>query len=369
MSLFIHWRCILALKLYLRALSVYHYFNIFPLIIIMKLKGLSREQLNALIVYMRYRNRTDQGFKYAFMTYQCISQIVKRSAGYCRDACLKHVEGHNEADIRKPIVTRKSQIQNDNAPERRTKLKDIHYEFLVDQGTLDLQVGKSLEERAADFMRVFPSKRMSSTRLHRIYRDHKVRKKKVRITKILNRKLRRNLKKRIPEVQQEIREHQRRGFRILYLDEMMITTRTMPTHEWSRKNTNIAISYHQFQQKAISGIAAISWQRGVDYVILFKKSVNRDKFKIFLQGVRDKFPFDDIALYMDNLSVHKSKEITERMDELGFAYIFGPAYSPDFNPVETIFSIAKSYVKKRRLAAVINGYDLDLWQTIRDSFD
>ena len=142
----------------------------------MKLKGLSREQLNALIVYMRYRNRTDQGFKYAFMTYQCISQIVKRSAGYCRDACLKHVEGHNEADIRKPIVTRKSQIQNDNAPERRTKLKDIHYEFLVDQGTLDLQVGKSLEERAADFMRVFPSKRMSSTRLHIIYRDHKVRK-------------------------------------------------------------------------------------------------------------------------------------------------------------------------------------------------
>ena len=95
--------------------------------------------------------------------------------------------------------------------------------------------------------------------------------------------------------------------------------------------------------------------------MLFKKSVNRDKFKMFLQEIRDKYPFEDIALYMDNLSVHKSKEITDRMDELGLAYIFGPAYSPDFNPVETIFSIAKSYIKKRRLSAVIGGYEIDLW--------
>ena len=67
--------------------------------------------------------------------------------------------------------------------------------------------------------------------------------------------------------------------------------------------------------------------------------------------------------------MHKSEEILERMDELGFGYIFGPAYSPDFNPVETIFSMAKSYVKKERLCALINGYEIDLWKLIHKAFD
>ena len=335
----------------------------------MKLKGLSKEQLDELIVYMRYRNRDAHGFKYAFMPYQRISQITRRSTEYCRRVCLKHVEDRKEGQRRKPVVTRKALIQKENAPERKTKLKQIHFDFILDQGTLDLQVGKSLEERAADFMRVFPSKRMSSSRLQRIYKEHKVRKKKVRITKILSRRQRLKLRKYIPVVQHEIAEFRNRGFRIIYLDEVMFTTRTMPTHEWSRKNTNVTISYDQFQQSAVAGIAAISAERGIDVVMLFKKSVNKDKFKIFLQEIRDKYPFEDLALYMDNLSVHRSQEIIERMDELGLGYVFGPAYSPDFNPVETIFSGAKSYVKKQRLAAIINGYGIDLWQTVREAFD
>ena len=39
----------------------------------------------------------------------------------------------------------------------------------------------------------------------------------------------------------------------------------------------------------------------------------------------------------------------ERMDELGLGYIFGPAYSPDYNPIESIFSVVKD-----TLQAVIN---------------
>ena len=58
---------------------------------------------------------------------------------------------------------------------------------------------------------------------------------------------------------------------------------------------------------------------------------------------------------MDNLSVHRSLEIRERMDELGFGYIFNAAYSPDLNPIETVFSIAKSYIKKERLRAIARG--------------
>ena len=75
--------------------------------------------------------------------------------------------------------------------------------------------------------------------------------------------------------------------------------------------------------------------------MLFDDSVNIDKFKVFLDELRSKYFFDDICIYMDNLSVHISRVIKDRLDELGFAYVYGPPYSPDFNGVESVFSIVK----------------------------
>jgi len=48
---------------------------------------------------------------------------------------------------------------------------------------------------------------------------------------------------------------------------------------------------------------------------------------------------------MDNLKAHTSNEVIERMDELSIAYVFGPIYSPDLNPVEYVFSMAKRTIK------------------------
>jgi len=80
---------------------------------------------------------------------------------------------------------------------------------------------------------------------------------------------------------------------------------------------------------------------GTDLVMLFDQSVNIEKFKIYLDELRSKYFFDDICLYIDNLSVHKSRVVKERMDELSIGYVFSPIYSPDLNPVEYVFSIAK----------------------------
>ena len=58
---------------------------------------------------------------------------------------------------------------------------------------------------------------------------------------------------------------------------------------------------------------------------------------------------------MDNLSVHRSRDVKERMDELSIPYIFSPPYSPDYNPIELVFSIFKSEMKKKRLTAILQG--------------
>ena len=63
---------------------------------------------------------------------------------------------------------------------------------------------------------------------------------------------------------------------------------------------------------------------------------------------------------MDNLAVHRSKAAIERIDELGFEYLFTPAYCPDANPIESVFSIFKGELKKQRIKWILNGKIADL---------
>lgn len=41
---------------------------------------------------------------------------------------------------------------------------------------------------------------------------------------------------------------------------------------------------------------------------------------------------------MDQLAVHKSKEVRPVYEELGITPIFNIGYSPEFNPIEAVFS-------------------------------
>ena len=77
---------------------------------------------------------------------------------------------------------------------------------------------------------------------------------------------------------------------------------------------------------------------GVDIIMQFKDSVNVRKFLVFLDELRSRYFFDDLCVYFDNLAVHRSRVVKERLDLLGIAYIYGPAYSPDLNGVEFVFS-------------------------------
>ena len=82
----------------------------------------------------------------------------------------------------------------------------------------------------------------------------------------------------------------------------------------------------------------------------FPKSVNIDKFKIFLENYRAKYPYDDVAFHLDNLGVHRSKVSRERMDELGIEQIYVPPYSPWLNGgIEETWSIGKGAIRRERM--------------------
>ena len=115
-------------------------------------------------------------------------------------------------------------------------------------------------------------------------------------------------------------------------------------------------------------LAGISEDGGVDLVMQFKDSIDKAKFKIFIENLRAKYFFDDICIYMDNLSVHKSNDVRERLEELSIGVVFCPVYSPDLNPIENIFSMAKDSIKKDRLRAIVNEEEIDLNKVVTKAF-
>ena len=95
-----------------------------------------------------------------------------------------------------------------------------------------------MEDKAADFTRVFPNKKISHSTLGNIYKKHRVRKKKIKVTKIPTKKERKKITRSIKAAKEELGHYSGRGFRIIYLDETMVTKSTITSHEWSAKNYN-----------------------------------------------------------------------------------------------------------------------------------
>ena len=64
------------------------------------------------------------------------------------------------------------------------QLSEEQVTWITCKETLDQQVGLSLSERRAQFLRLYPDKQVSVTTYRSIYRRHHIRKKKIRITKL-----------------------------------------------------------------------------------------------------------------------------------------------------------------------------------------
>lgn len=159
-----------------------------------------------------------------------------------------------------------------------------------------------------------------------------------------------------------------RGYRVIYIDEMCVTRTVIPTHEFSRKHEPLHIDIRQFSKTTLAVIAGISETKGVDIVQCFDRSVNTDKFEDFLQMLRWKYPFDRIALFMDRLSVHTCRRTKDKLRHLGIEPILNASYSPEFNPIESVFAIVKNQIKKERLRKFFQKKEEDLEEMTRTEF-
>ena len=82
---------------------------------------------------------------------------------------------------------------------------------------------------------------------------------------------------------------------------------------------------------------------------LYDLAVNTDSFVEFLHQLREKHGDGRFILYMDSLKVHTSNRSWDTYKELNIEPLMAPVYSPDYNPIEMMFSKLKGIVKRMRL--------------------
>ena len=76
---------------------------------------------------------------------------------------------------------------------------------------------------------------------------------------------------------------------------------------------------------------------------VYAKNIDKSIYKQFINTFIHKFK--DYYLLMDNVSFHKSKEIVDLVNEHN-NILYIPPYSPQFNPIEELFSQLKNYIRK-----------------------
>ena len=76
-------------------------------------------------------------------------------------------------------------------------------------------------------------------------------------------------------------------------------------------------------------VFAISWEQGLESYMIAPFSINSDSFIDFLYQLRHEQQGDGkLALFMDNLSVHKTNKVQQAMHDLNMISIFSVPYSP-----------------------------------------
>ncbi len=100
-------------------------------------------------------------------------------------------------------------------------------------------------------------------------------------------------------------------------------------------------------------IGAISTMRGLFHTHTFASTNNTMTFLPFLLKLKEKCQGHSCVVVMDNLSVHKTREVRQHFDK-DFQQLFLPPQSCELNPIEKVWNIIKSEWRKSSFTVLQN---------------
>ena len=233
------------------------------------------------------------------------------------------------------------------------KLLGHHVAYLVHPATLQAWAPLSLAERSVLFHRQYPETTASPSTISRVYRRHGVKFKQIKRGKRAIDFATEHYGSLLTKMTREVTEALASGLRIVYLDEAIFSHSTGPARAWAHRNEVIEVDEARFNMKTQALIMAVSPDRGVDHFRLYPRSVATHQFLEFLEELSAANGHEPLAVFMDNMTVHHSRLALQKYQELGITPIFNVMYSPQFNSIESVFSMVKAAYKKSLLKDIL----------------
>jgi len=241
------------------------------------------------------------------------------------------------------------------------KLGPMHLNFLTSMHTLEQWSGLTMKQRTVLFHRKFTDKRIAVTSLRRLYLRHGIRCKKVRMVKTMTQRVRRNFVQNCQNLLAEMEKANFEGRILAFADEICFTKRSLKLREWSNKNTNLTVDQEDVYVGYRAVIASMTAEKGICLVHVYEEPVKEPEFCAHIMKLHSKFKGKPIALFMDNLWVHKNARVQELMTKLDIRPIYNVGYSPEFNAIEAVFSKVKRQFSSQRLHNLVTkiGFNMD----------
>jgi transposase len=82
--------------------------------------------------------------------------------------------------------------------------------------------------------------------------------------------------------------------------------------------------------------------------MVIEGAINGDLFLAYVQQILLPHLSEGDIVVLDNLNSHKVAGVREAIEAVGAAIVYLPPYSPDFNPIEQVFSKVKNEMRKRQ---------------------
>jgi len=144
--------------------------------------------------------------------------------------------------------------------------------------------------------------------------------------------------------------------RLVYLDEMSVNIGMTRLYGRAPKGERIYEYIPDIRFKRISVISTIRVS-GETNPVAYKGTLNGFMFMQYIweSVIPTLKPYD--ILIMDRLSSHMMPIISEMVESVGANVIYLPPYSPDFNPIETVFSQVKADLKRLKARSVVDICD------------
>jgi len=120
-----------------------------------------------------------------------------------------------------------------------------------------------------------------------------------------------------------------------------------PLRGWGERGERLIGKSPHGRWRTYTFLAALRIDR-VEAPCLFDGPINGIRFRAWVeQALVPTLKSGDVVV-LDNLGSHKGKAVRQAIKAAGAHMLFLPAYSPDLNPIEQLFSKLKHWIRRQQ---------------------